>query len=99
MAGYKIQCNYDQMAQAAQTFAQHGDQSNQLMQQVKGVFETLRSGDWIGVGAQKFFEEMEHIVFPGMQRLGNTLKDASDASKKIADALKQAEDEAGGLFR
>lgn len=99
MAGYKIQCNYDQMAQAAQKFSQESDQTRQLMQQVKGTFEQLRGGAWIGVGAQKFFEEMEQLVFPGVERLSNTLKDAGDASKRIADALKQAEDESSGLFR
>jgi len=98
MAGYKIQCNYDEMAKAAQNFAQHGDQTQQLMQQVKGCVEQLKS-DWIGAGAKKFQEEMESLVFPGINRLANTLKDASDASKKIADALKQAEDSCGALFR
>lgn len=99
MAGYKIQCNYDEIGQAAQTFSKESQQTRQLFQQVKGVFGQLQGGDWIGVGAQKFFEEMENLVFPGLERLTNTLQDASDAAKRIADALKQAEDEAGGLFR
>jgi len=99
MAGYKIQCNYDQMAQAAQTFAKEGEQTSQLFQQVKRVYQQLEGGDWIGVGAEKFFQEMEHLVFPGVNRLASTLKDASQASKRIAEALRQAEEEAGGLFR
>jgi len=99
MAGYKVQCDYDDIGKAAQTFAKESQQTRQLFQQVKGVFGQLQGGDWIGVGAGKFFEEMENLVFPGLERLTNTLQDASDGAKKISDALKQAEEEAGGLFR
>jgi len=99
MAGYKIQANYDDLAKAADHFSKHADHSEQLMRQVEGCYSSLERGDWIGVGAQRFFQEMQQLVFPGMKRLIRVLHDASSATKKISETLKQAEDEAGGLFR
>lgn len=98
MAG-KIQCNYDNMAQIAAKFSEESNQTQQLMQAVKGLVDQLQGGAWIGVGAEAFFQEMEELVMPGMDRLKNTLADAGSASKRISDALKQAEDECGSLFR
>jgi len=59
----------------------------------------LRSGDWVGLGAERFFQEMHDLVMPGMNRLISGLKDASNATRKISDALREAEADAGALFR
>jgi WXG100 family type VII secretion target len=99
MAGYKVQANYDDLGNAAGVFSKESDQTQQLTQQVKGVFDGLRGGGWIGKGAEAFFQEMEELVFPGLDRLTRALSDASSAAKRIADTFKQAEDEACGLFR
>lgn len=99
MAGYKIQANYDDLEGAAQLFARESQRTEQLLKQVGQLVGSLQGGGWIGLGAQAFFQEMEDLVNPGMQRLVSALSDASDAAKRIADAFQQAEDEAGGLFR
>lgn len=98
MPAPKIQCDYDGMSNVANTFAKEADQTRQLIQSVGSCVGRLQDGGWIGVGAEAFFQEMEQLVNPGMERLANSLQDAGSASKKIADALKQAEDECGGLF-
>jgi len=99
MPGYKIQANYDQLASAAARFTNEANQTTQLTQQVRQCFEVLQGGDWIGMGAQRFFAEMRELVFPGLQRLSSTLQDASQATKRISEALRQAEEQAGALFR
>jgi len=99
MAGYKIQANYDTLQQVIQKFAQKSDEAHQLQTVVSRCSGQLQSGDWIGVGAERFFREMDDLVTPGMKRLIAVLKDASDATKKISDALREAEEQAGGLFR
>ncbi len=97
--GRKIQCNYEQLGQAADLFARESQQTQQLSQQVSQLVSNLQGGGWIGKGAQSFFQEQQELVAPAMQRLVNALEDASSAAKKIADAFQQAENEAGGLFR
>jgi len=99
MAGYKIQANYDVLQQVMQKFAQKSDEAHQLQSVVNRCSGQLQSGDWIGVGAERFFQEMNDLVTPGMNRLISVLKDASSATKKISDALREAEEQAGGLFR
>ncbi len=97
--GRKVQCNYEQMGQAADTFARESQQTQQLSQQVNQLVSNLQGGGWIGKGAQAFFQEQQELVAPAMQRLVNALEDASSAAKKISDTLQQAENEAGSLFR
>jgi len=99
MAGYKIQANYDFLQSAMQKFSQRSDEINQLQSTVNRVSGQLQSGDWIGQGAEKFFQEMNDLVTPGMKRLISVLKDASEATKRISDALREAEESAGALFR
>jgi len=99
VSGYRIQCNYDDMIRAGQVFAQQSDHTQQLFQAVRNCVGQLQSGDWIGQGAQNFFQEMHELVFPGVTRLSQTLHQASDATKRIVEALRQAEEEAGALFR
>ncbi len=97
--GRKIQANYEQLGQAADTFSKESQQTAQLAQQVAQLVGNLQGGGWIGRGAQAFFQEQQELVAPAMQRLVNALEDASSAAKKIADTFQQAENEAGGLFR
>ena len=42
---------------------------------------------------------MQDLVFPAMNRLVSALQDASQATDRISEAFKGAEDEAGGIFR
>lgn len=98
MAG-KIQCQYQDLGQAANKFKQESDQTRQLYQKVSQCVQQLQGGDWIGKGAQNFFREMNDLVNPGMQRLVNALNDASSATQRIVQAFQQAENEAGGIFR
>jgi WXG100 family type VII secretion target len=97
--GRRIQANYDDLGAAANLFARESQQTQQLMQQVGQLVGSLQGGGWIGLGANAFFQEMEELVNPAMQRLVNALNDASSAAKRIADVFKQAEEEAGSLFR
>jgi len=99
MAAAKIQANYDQLAQIAARFSQEANQTQQLFQAVRALVEQLEGGAWIGVGAQAFFQEMHELMYPALNRLGSSLGDAGSATKRISEALRGAEDEAGALFR
>ncbi|HRE46783.1 MAG TPA: WXG100 family type VII secretion target [Aggregatilineales bacterium] len=97
MAG-KIQCDYDQMGKVADTFSKESGQTQQLFQQLSKIAGDLAGGGWVGEGNDKFQTEFNDIVKKAMDKLVRVLEDAASASKRISDALKQAEDESGGLF-
>ena len=98
MPAAKIQADYPQLEKAAETFGKEADQTKQLIQRVRQSVDALQGGGWIGVGADKFYNEMDEIVFPAIDRMMNALNDANSATKRIADAFRKAEDEACGLF-
>jgi WXG100 family type VII secretion target len=99
MSAPEVQADYDQLEGIAQNFSKEAGQTQRLMQIVRQCYGQLQGGDWKGVGADKFFNEMEEIVFPAIDRLLGALNEAASATKRISDAFQQAEEEGGGLFR
>jgi len=97
MAG-KIQCDYDRMAKIAQTFAKEAQQTLQCFSQLNRIAGDLQNGGWVGEGNDRFQREFEDIIRKSMNKLVNVLQDAGQASQKIAQALRGAEEEAGALF-
>lgn len=95
----RIQADYDRLASAAASFAHESETATRLFSQVKQLVEQLQGGAWIGAGAESFFQEMNELVLPGVSRLINALRDAGGASKRIAEALRQAEEECARLFQ
>ena len=71
----------------------------EMIQKVSSSFEKLRDGGWIGTGADAFFGEMESLVFPATNRLQQALEEAGQATNKVAETVKRAEQEASALFR
>ncbi|MBO9308488.1 MAG: WXG100 family type VII secretion target [Chloroflexi bacterium] len=94
----KIQADYDQLEQIAAQFAQQGDQTLALWRQAYNCMSQLRDGGWIGVGANRFYDEMESLVLPGLERLVNALRAGSAQAARIAQVLRAAEEQAGQLF-
>lgn len=98
VAAPKIQCDYGQFEQIAGAFAQHADDTAQLMRQVVQHVESLQSSGWVGVGANNFYREMFGEVLPGVQRLMVALRQANTSSHQIARLFRDAEQEAANLF-
>ena len=94
----KIQADYDELGQIAAQFAQQGDRTLELGRQVYNCMSQLRDGGWIGVGANRFYNEMESLVLPGLERLVNALHTGGAQTARIAQILRAAEEQAGQLF-
>lgn len=95
----RIQCDYDALLGVAHAFQRHAEETRALLDSCRRGVDTLRSGAWIGVGAQNFYQEMDEIVFPGVQNLMSALSEAANATKHICNLFEAAENEAGSLFR
>jgi WXG100 family type VII secretion target len=99
MPAAKIQCDYDGIGEAANTFKKEAEQTERLIQALSNMVGSLQGGGFLGEASVAFYQEMEDLVNPAMGRLRSALDEAADAAKRVADALQQAEEEGGALFR
>jgi WXG100 family type VII secretion target len=87
------------MEQIASQFSKDAQQMQDVIQRVRASYGKLADKGWIGLGANAFFEEMESKIFPSEDRLMHALEHASQGTQKIAQTVKQAEEQAASLFR
>lgn len=97
--GGKIQANYDELNNIANQFMQEASAASDLTNKIQNLVSDLEGGGWIGRGAENFYAEMYDLVFPGLERLSQALEQAGQATKKVADIISQAEQDASGQFK
>ena len=94
----KIRVDYDGLKQIAQQFSQQAEAVSGTIRKLEQAANALRQGDWIGEGAKKFYEEYDSAVLPSLKRLGRALENGSQTTKKIDEAILQAEELAARLL-
>ena len=99
MPAPKIRGDYDLLAQISQMFSGHSSETQRMINRLNQSVSTLQGGDWIGKGANAFYREMEHEVFPSLKRLAAALNIAGKTTRQINKILHDAEDEAARIFR
>jgi WXG100 family type VII secretion target len=95
----ELRADYDQLEQIASQFNNQAQAIQQMQQKVRGSYAKLADKGWIGQGANSFFDEMESKIMPAEERLQSALEQAGQATQRIAQAVKQAEEQASSLFR
>jgi len=98
MVAPQVRSDYDQLKSVQRTFNAQAEAVAKQTQQIRSVMDRLQGGDWIGEGAQKFYQEMNDSVLPTLNRLHKALEEASRATGIISQAMKAAEDEASGIL-
>lgn len=93
-----VQANYETLDQVSARFAQQGDALQQMLQNIRTHMEALE-GEWIGKGHDAFFREMGDSVVPACDRLCRAFQQAAGSTKQMANALRNAEQEASGAFQ
>ena len=94
----EIRGDYEQLHHVPQRFNAQARAIEQMTQTVKQSMSKLE-GSWEGRGSDSFFREKTQLVLPGVTRLNKALAQAGQATAKIAQTLKQAEDEASSLLK
>lgn len=94
-----IQTQYDRLAAVAQRYAQQAEAVAVLQQQVERSAQALRQRGWEGRGAAAFGAEMDNVVLPVMHRLHAAFIQAQTVTLKIAEVIRQAEEEAAEPFK
>jgi WXG100 family type VII secretion target len=69
MPASKVRGDYASLAQIAQGFGREANNSRQSLQRITSKPDVLRGGDWVGTGADKFYQEMDSSVLPAQKRL------------------------------
>lgn len=97
MSADVVQGNYEQLQQVAARFQRQSEQVAQMEAQLRRSMQKLESS-WEGRGSQAFNREMATLTMPGIVRLKSALNQANTITAKIANTLKEAEEEAARLF-
>lgn len=98
MSAQIVRGDYQQLSTIAGTLRSQGDAIKAMNQRIKSAQQTLEGGDWIGLGATKFYQEMNGQVMPALQRLTNALTEAGRVVQEIASTIKEAEEGASRCF-
>jgi WXG100 family type VII secretion target len=95
----KVRADYQQLAQIAGVFGQQAETALALLAALKEQVQGLQEGDWVGKSADTFYGEMHAAVLPTVSRLADAMREAAQATQKISQVMKQAEEDAAALFR
>ena len=98
MAAETVRSDYDQLKNSAQSFRSQAEAIDKMNHDVHAAMETLQGGDWIGLGATKFFSEMNESVLPTLKRLHAALNSSAQKTTQIAKIMKEAEDQSSSIF-
>jgi WXG100 family type VII secretion target len=93
-----VRVDHQQMAQIAQRFVREAESTARATQEIVQRHDQLKSGDWYGDSATRFFNEMESAILPAMKRLSEALAEAAQVTQRISAELKRAEDEVAALM-
>ncbi|PKO06301.1 MAG: hypothetical protein CVU41_07665 [Chloroflexi bacterium HGW-Chloroflexi-3] len=95
----RTELNGEQLAQMMKKFQSEADELNQLLGQTRNKIGTLRSSGWVGRGSDQFYNEMESLVLPAVQRLVAALNAASNQVNAIMKIYDDAQNQAQSLYK
>jgi WXG100 family type VII secretion target len=95
----KTEVNYEELQAIVKQLTSEAEAMNQLMNMTRSRVEHLHGGHWIGRGSDQFFNEMEHLILPSMNKLVNALNTASNTVNQITTTFHEAENEAQNSFK
>jgi WXG100 family type VII secretion target len=99
MPATRIRADHDSLTRLAKSFAGRADATRQTISKLKRCNDILQGGDWVGKGANKFYSEMDSSVMPSLNRLAKSLDKASQVTLKIAQIMRQADDDIARIMR
>lgn len=97
MAG-TTQINYDEMQAIIKSLQSEEDEIKALLSQTKSKVEALHGNQWVGQGADQFFNEMEGELLPAMGKMAYALGVAQNVAQQIVNTIHQADEDTKGFF-
>lgn len=99
MPAPRVRSDFDALQRISGQFKGQADSTRQMQKALKDKIQVLQGKDWVGKGADKFYNEMNGSLLPAVQRLATSFDSASRVTLKIGQIMKQAEDDAAALFK
>jgi Proteins of 100 residues with WXG. len=96
--GRNIHLNYDELGTIVKKFRNEGEDIVQMNLKMRDRVHNLHK-DWVGEGADKFFNEMENDVLPALSRLAGALFYAQDVLHKIIKTIQTFDEDTAGYFK
>ena len=93
-----IRTEYDNLKQISKRFGQQAEATHRSVRNLQQAVNTLKQGDWIGKGANKFYDEFDSAILPSLKRLQGALENASQTTKKMEYVMREAEEQAAKLL-
>jgi WXG100 family type VII secretion target len=94
-----IQVKYDELEAVISRLRNQIAQTQAMKSSLRGSYQPLQQGGWLGAGSQAFMREMDQIVFPAVDRLENALQQAEASTREIITIMRTAEEEASRPFK
>jgi WXG100 family type VII secretion target len=94
----EIRVDYDAMEEISSKFATLEDAIATMLSDVRTKMEDLRADGWQGRGSDKFYDEMTSEVIPAVERLRDAMGEANMVCKQTVEVVREAEQNARGLF-
>lgn len=98
MAQEQVQIQYDQAEQVASRFGKLAESSQQLLQMLSQITQSLEDG-WEGVAADKYQQEWNSLVKPGLTRMIAMFSSFQSTTTEIKTVFQKHEEEASAIFK
>jgi WXG100 family type VII secretion target len=82
-----FQADSDTLQEVAQLFRQQADALGEALESFVAVAENMRGHGWIGLGADKFFDEMDTLMVPEAKKTVDNLLGSADGIDKVAQTI------------
>lgn len=82
-----FQADSETLQEVAQLFRQQADALGDALEGFVAVAENMRGHSWIGLGADKFFDEMDTLLVPEAKQTVERLMNSADGIDKIAQTI------------
>src|SRR5258705_10481660 len=99
MAAAKVRADYEQLKELARQMSRQAQTARQSLGALQQRLDTLQGGDWVGQGANAFYQEMAEQLLPAFRRLADALEAASQSAAQISAIMAQAEADAARVLR
>jgi WXG100 family type VII secretion target len=95
--GLSVQLKYDELRTLVKHFKNEGEDLFALYIQTREKLNCLKS-EWVGEGANKFFEEMEQEVLPALKRASEACFSSQNVLMRVITIISDADQETKKFF-
>lgn len=90
--------NYDELMPISKKLHDESEDIALIYTSTRAKVQALHK-DWIGAGADGFFNEMENELLPALNRVSGALLISQDVLNKIIKIIREADEETAGFFK